>query len=238
MVDTVSRIQRMFLLEPYLWLQCCFFQPMRFKNTFEAKGLSQRLLMMLRLTPLLFLYSYTPALIIRIIIYVLRPDLWWVLFDAAWATALSCLIAAMFGGLFNTRLGIAVALALGLASGIIVHTASDPFTGIIFGIAFGIALGVAFNSAHALKEGGLERVTIASALGIISGVALGFLAAILGGFWAAFALGAVDPAVEDENIIAGSIAGLIAGGIFACLLAAILGFIVRKVVRDREQVAS
>lgn len=254
MVDTVSRIRRIILLEPYLWLQCCFFQPMRFKNTFEAKGLSQRLLMMLRLTPLLFLYSYTPALIIRIIVYVLRPDLfpyygtpavvpfspdiWWFLFDAAWATALSCLIAAMFGGLFNTRLGIAVALALGLANGIIVHTSSDPFTGIIFGIAFGLALGVAFNSAHALKEGGLEKVTIASALGIISGVALGFLAAISGGYWAAFALGTVDPAVQDENIIAGSIAGLIVGGIFACLLAAFPGSIVRKIVRDREQVAS
>ena len=119
------------------------------------------------MTPLLFLYSYSPALIIRIVIYLLRPDLYphyvihpfitlspaigWLLFDATWAAALSCLIAAVFGGLFSVRLGIALALALSLANGIIVNTGDDTLVGIIFGIASGLALGIAFNSAHALR---------------------------------------------------------------------------------------
>src|SRR5579864_9162501 len=117
MIDKAHNIQRLFVLEPYFWLQCCFFQPVRFKHDFEAMSLPQRLVMMLRLTPLLFFCSYTPALIIRILIYILRPDLYpyymihmfvplspdigWFLFDATWAAALSCLIAGVFGALFS-----------------------------------------------------------------------------------------------------------------------------------------
>src|SRR5260370_27773720 len=102
MIDKVRNIQRLFVLEPYSWLQRCFFQPVRFKHDFETRSLPLRLVMMLRLTPLLFLYSYTPALLIRIVIYMLRPDLYpqyeihmfvplspsigWFLFDATWTT--------------------------------------------------------------------------------------------------------------------------------------------------------
>jgi hypothetical protein len=254
MVEKARSIRRLFVLEPYLWLQCCFFQPVRFKHDFEMRSLSQRLFMMLRLTPLLFLSSYTPVLIIRIIIYLLRPDLYphyaihpfitlspaigWFLFDATWAAALSCLIAAVFGGLFSVRLGIAVALALSLANGIIVNTGDDTFVCIIFGIASGLALGIAFNSAHALREGGLEDVTIASALGILAGLVIGFLTATVGGYWAAFALGTIDPALRNADIIAGSIAGLTVGGISACLLAAFLGMIVRRSVKGKDQAVS
>src|SRR5215472_12333662 len=160
MVEKARSIRRLFVLEPYLWLQCCFFQPVRFKHDFEMRSLSQRLIMMLRLTPLLFLFTYTPVLIIRIIIYLLRPDLYphyaihpfstlspaigLFLFDATWAAALSCLVAAVIAGLFSVRLGISVALALSLANGIIVNTGDDTFVCIIFGIASGLALGIAF----------------------------------------------------------------------------------------------
>src|SRR5215471_749865 len=65
-------MRRFFISIPYLWLQCCFFQPLKFKQDFESKLLSQRLGVMLRLMPLLFLYAYTPALVIRIISYTLR----------------------------------------------------------------------------------------------------------------------------------------------------------------------
>src|SRR5258708_7790804 len=210
--------------------------------------------MFLRLTPLIFLLSYSPALIIRIIIYLLRPDLYphyvihpfitlspasgWLLFDATWAVALSCLIAAVFGGLFSVRLGIALALALSLANGIIVNTGDDTFVGIIFGIASGLALGIAFNSAHALREGGLEDVTIASALGILAGLVIGFLTATVGGCWAAFGLGTIDPALRNADTIAGSIAGLTVGGISACLLAGLLGMIVRRSVKGKDQAVS
>jgi hypothetical protein len=254
MAEKERGIQYLFVLEPYHWLQSCFFQPVHFKHDFETLNLSQRLLMMLRLTPLLFCYSYTPALLIRIALFILRPDLYphyaihmfvplspdigWFLFDATWAVALSCLIAGLFTGLFSIRFGIATALALSLANGIIVNTTEDTLVGIVFGIAFGIALGIAFNSAHALKEGGLEDVTIAGALGILAGLVIGFLTGTVGGYWAGFALGTIDPALRNADIIGGSIAGLIVGGISGCLLAALLGMIVRRCIKGREEIVS
>src|SRR5713226_3113218 len=254
MAEKKRGIWYLFVLEPYHWLQSCFFQPVRFKHDFETLNLSQRLVMMLRLTPLLFFSSYTPALIIRIVIFILRPDLYphyaihtfvplspdigRFLFDATWAVALSCLIAGIFAGLFSIRFGIAAALALSLANGIIVNTGDDTLVGIVFGIAFGIALGIAFNSAHALKEGGLEGVTIASALGILAGLVIGFLTGTVGGYWAGFALGTIDPALRNADIIGGSIVGLGVGGISGCLLAALLGMIVRRCIKGREEVVS
>jgi uncharacterized protein len=254
MVEKERGIQYLFVLEPYHWLQSCFFQPVHFKHDFETLNLSQRLLMMLRLTPLLFCYSYTPALLIRIALFILRPDLYphytihmfvplspdigWFLFDATWAVALSCLVAGTFAGLFNIRFGIAAALAVGLANGIIVNTGNDTLVGIVFGIAFGIALGIAFNSAHALKEGGVEDVTIASALGILAGSAIGLFTGTVGGYWAGFALGAIDPALRNANIIGGSIAGLIVGGTSGSLLAALLGMIVRSIIKGRDHAVS
>jgi len=71
MAEKERGIWYLFVLEPYHWLQSCFFQPVRFKHDFETLNLSQRLVMMLRLTPLLFFSSYTPALIIRIVIFIL-----------------------------------------------------------------------------------------------------------------------------------------------------------------------
>jgi AAA ATPase domain len=254
MIKKVSRIRRLFVLEPYLWLQRCFFQPVEFKRAFETVRLPQRLIMMLRLTPLLFLLAYTPALIVRIVIYLLRPDLFpyyaihkfaplspgigWFLFDATWATALSCLIGAIFAGLFSLRLGIAGALALGLANGIIVNTANDTFVGITFGIAFGLALGIAFNSAHALKEGGLEDVTIASALGILGGLVIGFLTGTIGGYWAGYALGILDPSLQDNFLVGGSFVGLAVGGMSGCLLAALFGEIAKRKIKGKDQAVS
>ncbi len=254
MAEKERGIWYLFVLEPYHWLQSCFFQPVRFKHDFETLNLSQRLVMMLRLTPLLFFSSYTPALIIRIVIFILRPDLYphyaihtfvplspdigRFFFDATWAVVLSCLIAGIIAGLFSIRFGIAAALALGIANGIIVNTGDDTLVGIVFGIAFGIALGIAFNSAHALKEGGLEDVTIASALGILAGLVIGFLTGTVGGYWAGFALGTIDPALRNADIIGGSIVGLGVGGISGCLLAALLGMIVRRCIKGREEVVS
>jgi hypothetical protein len=251
---TFSRLRCLLVLEPYLWLQCCIFQPVQFKHHFETANLSQRLLMMLRMTPILFFSSYTPALVIRIAIYILRPDLYshytihifvplspkieWFLFDATWAVALSSLIAAVLGGLFSMRLGIATALALSLANGIIVNTGDDTFVGIIFGIAFGLALGVTFNSAHALKEGGLEDVTIASALGILTGLVTGFLTGSIGGYWVGFALGVVDPALRNEFAIGGSIVGLTVGGLVGWLLASLIGNFVKRSIKGNDQAVS
>src|SRR5260370_3215823 len=155
MVEKERSIRRLFVLEPYLWLQCCFFQPVRFKHDFEMVSLPQRLVMMLRLTPLLFLYSYTPALITRIVIYMLRPDLYssyaiyrfvplspaigWFLFDATWAATLSCLVSAVFPGLFRAPLSIPTALAFGLPNGILFNTLYYSFVRVIFRIPLRLA---------------------------------------------------------------------------------------------------
>src|SRR5260370_38529076 len=106
MAEKKRGIWYLFVLEPYHWLQRCFFQHVRFKHDFGTLNLSQRLVMMLRLTPLLFFSSYTPALIIRIVIFILRPDLsphyaiytffpltqdiGCCCFDAPWQVALTC----------------------------------------------------------------------------------------------------------------------------------------------------
>jgi hypothetical protein len=254
MLARLSSLHHAFVLEPYLWLQSCFFQPVRFKHDFENAGLSRRLLMMLRLVPILFLYTYTPALVVRIFIYIIRPDLYpsymihsfvplspniiQFLFDVTWATAVSCLLMGLIAGLFNLRFGIAGALAAGLANGIIVNTSSDILVGIIFGLAFGLALGIAFNSAHSLKEGGLKDATIASALGILAGMAIGYFTGTIGGYWSGFWLAATIPWLEAHFIIAGSIIGLFVGGTAGCLLAALLGRIMQDAIKGKEQLTA
>ncbi len=243
-------MRRFLISTPYLWLQCCFFQPLKFKQDFESRLLSQRLVVMLRLMPLLFLYSYTPALVIRIIIYTLRPDLYsnygvltplnpmvgWFLFDATWAAALSCLIAGLIGGLFSTRLGIALALALSLANGIIVNTGNDTFLGIIFGVAIGLIVGITFNSSHALKQEGSARIIAASTIGISVGLIVGFFTGTIGGYWAGFALGKLYPVFQDENNIGSSIAGLTVGGLSGYLIVALLGLIAGRIINRRSPI--
>jgi len=235
------------IAEPFLWLQYCFFQPVRFRQEIAARTLAARLKMMLRLTPLLFLYSYTSAILLRIIIYTLRPDFYpdymlhsftplnmtvgWFLFDATWAAAVSCLVGALIGGLFSVRFGIALSLALSLADGIIVNTINDTLVGIIFGIGFGLMLGITFNSANAIKQGGLENVTLASMLGISGGLIIGYLTGTFGGYWAGFVVGTIDPALQHEVNIVGSTAGIIVGGIAGCFLAALVAIMLIKNVR-------
>src|SRR5579859_5903470 len=67
-------VLHLLLREPYLWLQYCFFQPVMFQQEYEVAVLSRRLKMALRLTPLLFLYAYSPTLILRLVIAGLHPE--------------------------------------------------------------------------------------------------------------------------------------------------------------------
>jgi hypothetical protein len=202
---------------------------------------------------MIFFYAYPTALIIRIIIYVLRPDLYtyeihgilplsaqleWFLFDATWATALSCLVGGIVSSLFSMRMGISFAFALSLANGIIVNTSDDNLVGIIFGIAFGVALGVAFNSAHILKEGSLQNVTRASSLGILAGLVIGYTTGTVGGYWSGVAVRMIDPTLHDRFAIGGSFAGLTVGGLSACLVCEILGSIARKGIKGHAQVVA
>jgi hypothetical protein len=243
-------MQQFLINEPYLWLQRCFFQPVKFKEEFETTTISQRLVMLLRLMPLLFLYAYTPALLIRLVLFSLHPDFYplygfkvftplnadvgWFLFDALWATVLSCLTAGLIGGLFSVRLGIAVALGLGLANGIIVHTVDDNLVGVVFGLAFGLIMGIPFNSANAVKHGGVEKMTVAIVCGVAGGLLIGGFTGIVGGYWAGLVVGLLFPPLQNYTNIWGSTAGLAVGGIAGCILATLLGFVISHLVKSHH----
>nr|MBA2677258.1 hypothetical protein [Ktedonobacteraceae bacterium] len=243
--------QKLFLV-PYLQLQRCFFQPVRFNESLGSPALSRRFSIILTLIPVLFLCSFPPTILLRMSIFLLLPDLFphyalqsftpfapallWFLFDALWASLLSCVIVAFIGSVFSVNLGIASALALSFANGVIVNTTSDTLVDIIFGIAFGILLGISFNSAHALKQGGLGQATIATWIAMIIGLLIGFLAGIIVGYWAGYLFGILYPIAPDQENIAGSIVGLIAGGLTGCFSVALLGTLVTRFVKQREAV--
>ncbi len=248
-------MRRYLISEPYHWLQRCFFQPTKFRQEIETSIVAQRLIMMLRLVPLLFLYAYTPAIITRIILYSLRPSLFdyyavkafvpfnpgigWFLLNATWAAALGCLAAALIGGIFSLRLGIAAALALTLANGIVVNTSSDTVTGTIFGIAFGLMLGITFNSANTMRQEKFEHITTASTLGVIGGLIIGLLAGITGGYLAGYTFGTFYQSLAQQLNFAGSGVGFLGGGIASCAIASLLGLVVIKSTsRSKKAVAN
>ena len=241
-----------FLLAPYLQLQRCFFQPVRFNESLGSPGLFQRFSIILTLIPVLFLCAFPPTIILRVTIFLLLPDLFphyalqnftpfaptllWFLFDSLWAALLSCVVVAFIGSLFSINLGIASALALSFANGVIVNTTSDTFVDIIFGIAFGVLLGISFNSAHAVKQGGLGQATIATWIAMIIGLLIGFLAGVVVGYWGGYLFGILYPIAPDQENIAGSVVGLIVGGLTGCFSTALLGALVTRVVKNREAV--
>ena len=248
----VQTVGQRFFLVPYLQLQRCFFQPVRFNESLGSPGLLQRFSIILTLLPVLFLCAFPPTIILRVAIFLLLPDLFphytlqnftpfaptllWFLFDALWASLLSCVITALVGSFFSVNLGIASALALSFANGVVVHTTSDTLVDIIFGIAFGVLLGISFNSAHAIKQGGLEQATIATWIAMILGLLIGFFAGIVVGYWAGYVFGILYPIAPDEENIAGSVVGLIVGGLTGCFSAALLGALVTRFVKNREAV--
>jgi uncharacterized protein len=236
-------MRNFFVDEPYHWLQCCFFQPVRFEQEFELRALSSRLKMLLRLVPLLFLYSFSPAIIVRLFLASLQPDLYpqygihllvplsvstaFFLFDALWVAALCCVGGVLVGGIFSFRFGIALALGLSVANAIIVHTTNDVFVGIIFGLAFGLILGIAFNSGNAVTHGGVFNVTTTIVFGIVGGLLIGGFTGIVPAYWAGFELGTLYPALQNTTNIWGSTVGLIVGGIAAYILAMLFALLLR-----------
>lgn len=249
MIGLSTRLRQMFGTEPYLWFQYCFFQPIGFEEAFETSVLRERLLMMLKLTPLIFLYSYPPALITRILALWLKPDLYSYyhatpfvplnpgmvafLWDATWTSALSCLVVGLFGGIFAVRIGIALAFAASLANGIIVLTGSNTWVGIIFGIAFGLLLGISFNSAHAMKYRGIEHVPLAGVCGVIAGIIVGFLTGTFEGYWAGYIVALWDPTLRPS--IAGNVAGVAVGTISAGILMYLITLAARKYMHNQRE---
>ena len=247
-----ARSIKQFFLASYIQLQSCFFQPVRFNQSLGSQGPLQRLSTIAKLIPVIFLCAFPPTIVLRIVLLLLMPDLFphyvlhsfapfdptilWFLFDATWAALLSCVASALIAGIFSINLGIASALALTFANGVIVNTTSDTLVDIIFGIAFGVLLGISFNSAHALKQGGLEQATLATWLAIIIGLVIGFFAGIIVGYWAGYVVGIFYTIARDQDNIAGSIAGTTVGGITGCFSAVLLGSLATRIMKDREAV--
>ncbi len=248
----MARSIKKFLLASYMQLQYCFFQPVLFNQNLGTQGPLQRLSTILKLIPVIFLCAFPPTIMLRIGIFLLMPELFphyvlhgftpfdptllWFLFDATWAALISCVATALITGIFSINLGIASALALTFANGVIVNTTSDTLVDIIFGIAFGLLLGISFNSAHAIKQGGLEQATIATWFAMIIGLLIGFLAGVIVGYWAGYVVGIFHPIAMDQDNIAGSIAGTTVGGITGCFSAALLSSLATRIVKDREAV--
>src|SRR6266516_8224819 len=110
------------LVEPFIWLFYCFFQPIRFKNEFEVQGLWDRVVLMLRLALPLFLLSYPLACVVQIILsesfLSIRRELNILSFllTVAWITIISVgwgTIGGIIGGIVgDIRLGIILGTAL------------------------------------------------------------------------------------------------------------------------------
>ena len=242
-------MRRFFVDEPYHWLQCCFFQPVRFEQDFERRTFAPRLNMLIRLVPLLFFYSLTPAIFMRLFLYNLSPAFYpqygmqglqplsihalYFLFDACWAAALCCVGGIVIGGLFSFRFGIALALGLSVANAIIVHTINDVLVGIVFGLAFGLIMGIAFNSGNAVTHGGIFHVTRTILFGIAGGLLIGGMTGIVPGYWAGFELGTLYPFLQSSTNIWGSTVGLIASGISGYILALLFALVLRWKTRRR-----
>jgi uncharacterized protein len=145
------------LVEPFIWLFYCFFQPLRFNNEYEVQSFWKRIIPMLRLILPVSLLSYPIAFAVQVILSSTFPrggvleqqlDIPGFLLTTAWITFTS--------------------VGWGTVGGIIGGIAGDISLGIVLGTAFSIA-GVAGNS----RLGIIVGITAAIALGAISGTAKG-----------------------------------------------------------------
>src|ERR1019366_2400938 len=161
-MEELKRLGRYLIIEPFYWLFCCFFQPARFQKDFTQIALLKRIVMMGRLLLPMFLCTYPLAMLIRFSLFAISPQLYHhyflisagghpfplraFLFDATWATLLSCLMGSLFGSQFGTEYGIVFGLSDGIINGIIIYMANTLVIMLLCGAASGLLLGLTFNS--------------------------------------------------------------------------------------------
>ncbi len=190
-----------FIIEPFYWLFRCFFQPARFQKDFAQIPLSKRIKLMLRLFLPMFLCTYPLALLVRMGLFSLSPhlyhhyftpaltfDIFFFLFDATWATILSCWAGSLFGSLFGVEYGIVFGLTDGIVNGIIIHMSNTIVIMLLCGVASGLLLGLTFNSTRVMKRNGLRTTSLGVIYGILVGSVIGFVTGIFCGFGAGSAL--------------------------------------------------
>lgn len=167
------------VVEPFVWLFYCFFQPIRFKNEFEVQSFWQRIVPMLRLTLPIFFLSYPLAFAIQAIFLNSFS------FRGTSEQPIDILILSF---LLNTAWTTVISVGWGTAGGIIGGIAGDISLGIILGTSLSIS-GIAGNSNLGIIVGITVAIAIGSIVGTVKGAYYGMwsgaLAGIVGGFvWA------------------------------------------------------
>ncbi len=183
------------VVEPFLWLFYCFFQPLRFRSEFEVQSFWKRIVPMLRLALPIFFLTYPFSFAVQLILSssfhsrggssvpdFLLTTAWTAFISVGWGTAVG-----MIGGIAaDLSLGIMLGTALSIGSVI-----GNSGLGIIVGITAAIALGVI---------GGIVR-------GIAWGIKGGLVGSLVGGiawagawFIAVGTIGAIGGGVEVTSV--------------------------------------
>jgi hypothetical protein len=224
--------------EPGTWILRCFFQPAGFQQDLEAEQLSQRLLLMLRLLPVIFSCMYPLSLLIRVLLYIINPALYegyHIHWDTFWQSdgltfvledtiqaLLGCVAGGLLGGIFGVVYGVVFGLSFCLGGGILSYSMSDMPVAITIGLILGVILGLTFNSTGAVKRSSVKGTTLATIIGVIASVVVGVAASIFPSYW----VGLVAYWLPNSGTV-GAIAGGVVGGLTAALLIFILGIIVK-----------
>jgi hypothetical protein len=247
-MGALKRLGHYFIIEPFYWLFYCFFQPARFQKDFTQIAPLKRMAMMSRLLLPMFLCTYPPAMLIRISLFAASHQLYHhyfattavghafpltaFLFDATWATLLSCLMASLFGSLFGTEYGILFGLTDGIVNGIIIYMGNIFVIMLLCGMASGLLLGLTFNSTAVIKRGGLKTTVVGIICGIAAGSVVGLITGVTCGFGAGSLLlfigehfGHLHP--HNSGGLSGNIVGILAGVMSGCFVMKIVDAIVR-----------
>src|SRR5690348_5065776 len=131
----MRRSWQFLIVEPFIWLFYCFFQPIRFNKEFERENFLERVAAMLRLILPLFLISYPFAIVVQIGLctsfpalshdcylyhgsFLLTLNVGNFLLATAWAVILGIGWGIVGGVIGSIALGIVLALALGMVGNI------------------------------------------------------------------------------------------------------------------------
>jgi uncharacterized protein len=180
---------RYLIVEPFIWLFYCFFQPHRFASELEAQSPVETIVPMLRLALPIFLISYPFGIAVRFILlefsHVSSSSIMSILF----VTILSVAGSITVGILLATVRGIAVGIIGGItgsvAFSIIGGSTGILADGIIGGSLLGILLGIGVSIIGDIKTkivGGITfGIVVYIAVGITGGIIICIKSSITGG---------------------------------------------------------
>lgn len=157
------------LVEPFIWLFYCFFQPLRFKSEFEVQSFWKRIVPMFRLALPTFLLSYPLAFAVQAI-----------LLSRFLPRGTSGQQLDILGFLLTTAWITFISVGWGTVGGLIGGIAGDISLGIILGTAFSIG-GVAGNSDLGIIVGITAAIALGAIVGTVKGASYGMWGGALGG---------------------------------------------------------